>query len=485
VSDGRITGTTGEMLVGGQWRQARSGASFHVENPATGDVVGEVPDADPGDAADAVDAASAAFADWSGTAPRHRAEILRTAFDRLVARSEEFARVITMEMGKTLTESRAEVRYGAEFLRWYAEEAVRATGTSRFAPDGAALHLTLQQPVGPALLVTPWNFPLAMATRKIAPALAAGCTVVHKPAEETPLTALLFAQLLTEVGVPRGVVNVITTSRPGQVVARILGDGRIRKLSFTGSTEVGRALLAASAPGVLRTSMELGGNAPFIVFADADLSAAVDGAVAAKLRNGGQSCVAANRFIVDRKVAREFVAGFTERLHAQVVGPGQDPATTLGPVINVRQRDRAVRLVAEAVADGAEPVLLEEAEPGSAFLRPVLLNDVAPDARIARQEIFAPVAPVFLFDTEEEALRLASDTEAGLVGFVYSTNATRLLGAGTALECGMVGLNRGIVSDAAAPFGGMKHSGLGREGSELGLQEYLETKYLSFPVASG
>ncbi|MBN9112261.1 MAG: NAD-dependent succinate-semialdehyde dehydrogenase [Pseudonocardia sp.] len=471
-----------QLLVAGEWREPRTaGAPLVVTDPATGSTLAEIADAAPEDAVDAVDAAATAFGSWSRTAPRYRGEMLRAAYDLLMARAGEFASVITSEMGKPLAESRAEVAYGGEFLRWYAEEAVRATGTTRTAPDGTAFHTTIRQPVGPSLLITPWNFPLAMLTRKIAPALAAGCTVVVKPAEETPLTALLFADLLVEVGVPPGVVNVLTTSRPGQVVARMLDDRRIRKLSFTGSTEVGRRLLAASANGVLRTSMELGGNAPFIVFADADLDAAVDGAVVAKLRNGGQSCVAANRFIVDRRVGDEFVAAFADRLRAQVVGHGADPATTLGPMIDNRQRDRAAGLVRAAIADGATPVLSDDPEPGSAFLRPVLLTDVRTDSAVWREEVFAPVASVRLVDSEEEALRIASDTDAGLVGFAWSRDAARLTRAAHTLECGMVGLNRGLVSDASAPFGGMKQSGLGREGSDVGLHEYLETKYISHP----
>ncbi|MGD9990389.1 MAG: NAD-dependent succinate-semialdehyde dehydrogenase [Dehalococcoidia bacterium] len=473
------------LLIAGEWRETRARgvtSSLEVENPATSEVLATVVDAAPDDATDAVDAASAAFTSWARTSPRQRGELLRAAFELLTDRTEDFAAIITAEMGKPLAESRAEVRYGAEFLRWYSEEAVRATGTARTAPDGSSFHVTMRQPVGPSLLITPWNFPLAMATRKIAPALAAGCTVVLKPAEETPLTALLFCALLTEVGLPPGVVNVLTTSRPGQVVSRILDDPRIRKLSFTGSTQVGRVLLEASAKGILRTSMELGGNAPFLVFHDADLAAAVDGAVIAKLRNGGQSCVAANRFIVDRRIMGEFSAALTEKMHAQVVGPGCDPATTLGPMINVRQRDRAAALVDSAISDGAEPLLFDPVEPGSAFLSPVVLSDVKPGSSIAGQEIFAPVAAIYPFDSEEEAFRLASDTDAGLVGFAYSTDAARLSRAATSLECGMVGLNRGLVSDASAPFGGVKHSGLGREGSEAGLQEYLETKYVSYPI---
>jgi succinate-semialdehyde dehydrogenase/glutarate-semialdehyde dehydrogenase len=320
------------LLIDGTWREPRAAKEFDVEDPSTGTVIATVADAGPEDGDDLVDAAERAFANWSATAPRHRSEILRSAYEQLTARTEEFALLITLEMGKTLVESRAEVRYAADFLLWYAEEAVRAAGMSRFAPNGAALHLTLQQPVGPTLLITPWNFPLAMATRKIAPALAAGCTVILKPAEETPLTALLFADLLTQAQLPAGVVNVVTTTSPGDVVGRMLTDRRLRKLSFTGSTEVGRLLLAQAAPGILRTSMELGGNAPFLVFPDANIESAVDGAVVAKLRNGGQSCVAANRFLVHRSVADEFVSGLSERLQAQVVGCGTDPSTTLGPM---------------------------------------------------------------------------------------------------------------------------------------------------------
>jgi succinate-semialdehyde dehydrogenase/glutarate-semialdehyde dehydrogenase len=470
------------LLIGGAWREPRSSREFGVQDPATGGVIATVADAGAEDASDLVDAAATAFPDWSSTPPRRRSELLRSAYDQLIARTDEFALLITLEMGKPLAESRAEVRYAADFLLWYAEEAVRATGMSRDAPNGSALHLTLQQPVGPTLLVTPWNFPLAMATRKIGPALAAGCTVVLKPAEETPLTSLLFAELLNDVGVPPGVVNVVTTSSPAEVVERILSDGRIRKLSFTGSTQVGRLLLIKSASGILRTSMELGGNAPFLVFPDADLDAAIDGAMLAKLRNGGQSCVAANRFLVHRSVAADFVSGLGERLRAQVVGPGIDPSTTLGPMINARQRDRAARLVRAAIEDGAHPVIMREPEEGSAFLHPVLLTGVPHQSSVVQEEIFGPVAPVVVFDDEEEALRLASDTRAGLVGFVYSSTVDTLMRAARALECGMVGLNRGMVSDAAAPFGGVKQSGLGREGSEAGLLEYLETKYLSLPT---
>ncbi|TMQ95979.1 NAD-dependent succinate-semialdehyde dehydrogenase [Actinomadura soli] len=468
------------MLVGGEWREARGGASLPVLDPATGEVIAAVADASPEDAADVMDAAAAAFPQWSATSPRQRAALLHDAFLALQERAEEFAQLITLEMGKPLAESRAEVGYAADFLRWYAEEAVRVTGTFRTAPDGTARHLTLRQPVGPCLLVTPWNFPLAMITRKVAPALAAGCTVILKPAEETPLSALQFAHVLTEAGLPAGVVNVLNTSRPGPLVETILRDRRIRKLSFTGSTEVGRRLLESAAPGVLRASMELGGNAPFLVFDDADVDAAVEGAVAAKLRNGGQSCVAANRFIVADEVASRFVDGLAERLRDQVVGPGTDPRSTLGPLINERQRDRAVGLVDDAVSHGAAPVVhYGTAGPGDAFLKPVLLDRVPPAAEIAREEIFGPVAAVYRFSTEQEGLALANATESGLVGYVYTQDLNRTIRAVEAMECGMVGVNRGYVSDASAPFGGVKQSGLGREGSEIGIQEYLETKYAS------
>ncbi|WP_218825976.1 NAD-dependent succinate-semialdehyde dehydrogenase [Actinomadura mexicana] len=472
------------MLVGGEWREARAGASLPVFDPATGEVVAAVADARVEDAAEAVDAAAAAFPHWSATSPRRRAALLHDVFMAVHERAEEFAALITLEMGKPLAESRTEVAYAADFLRWYAEEAVRVTGTFRTAPDGSARHLTLSRPVGPCLLVTPWNFPLAMITRKVAPALAAGCTVVLKPAEETPLSALHFAHVMAEAGLPAGVVNVLSTSRPGPLVEAILRDRRIRKLSFTGSTGVGRRLLALAAPGVLRTSMELGGNAPFIVFDDADVDAAVDGAVAAKLRNGGQSCVAANRFIVADSVAPQFVDGLADRLRAQVVGPGADPRSTLGPLINGAQRDRAVGLVDDAMAHGADPVVhYGTAAPGDAFLKPVLLDRVAPSAKIARQEIFGPVATVCRFSTEQEGLALANDTESGLVGYVYTRDLDRAVRAIEAMECGMVGVNRGHISDASAPFGGVKQSGLGREGSEVGMQEYLETRYASISAA--
>ncbi|TYK51383.1 NAD-dependent succinate-semialdehyde dehydrogenase [Actinomadura decatromicini] len=472
-------------LIGGEWRKARSGATFPVHDPATGEVIATVADADPEDAADAMEAAAASFPRWSATPPKQRAALLHSAFLTLQERAEEFARLITLEMGKPLAESRAEVAYAADFLRWYAEEAVRVSGTFRTAPDGTARHLTLRQPVGPCLLVTPWNFPLAMITRKVGPALAAGCTVILKPAEETPLSALRFAHVLTEVGVPAGVVNVLNTSRPGPLVETFLRDRRIRKLSFTGSTEVGRELLEQAAPGVLRTSMELGGNAPFIVFDDADVDAAVEGAVAAKLRNGGQSCVAANRFVVADSVAARFVDGLAERLRGQVVGPGTDPRSTLGPMINEKQRNRAVGLVDDAVSHGAVPAVhYRTAGPGDAFLNPVLLDRVPSSARIAREEIFGPVATVYRFSTEQEGLALANATESGLVGYVYTRDLNRALRAVEAMECGMVGVNRGYVSDASAPFGGVKQSGLGREGSEVGIQEYLETKYASIDAGA-
>ncbi|WP_197016111.1 NAD-dependent succinate-semialdehyde dehydrogenase [Actinomadura viridis] len=468
------------MFVGGEWREARANASLPVLNPATGEVIATVADADVEDATDVLDAATAAFPHWSATSPRRRAALLHEAFMAVRDRAEEFATLITMEMGKPLAESRAEVNYAADFLRWYSEEAVRITGTFRTAPDGSSRHLTLSQPVGPCLLVTPWNFPLAMITRKVAPALAAGCTVILKPAEETPLSALKFAHVLAEAGLPAGVVNVLNTGRPGPVVEAILRDPRMRKLSFTGSTEVGRRLLTLAAPGVLRTSMELGGNAPFIVFRDADVDAAIEGAVAAKLRNGGQSCVAANRFIVADSIASEFIDGLAERLRAQIVGPGDDPRSTLGPLINERQRDRAVGLVDDAVSHGAEPVVHHDAAgPGDAFLKPVLLDRVPPSAEIARQEIFGPVATVYRFSNEQEGLALANATESGLAGYVYTRDLNRAIRAIEAMECGMVGVNRGHVSDASAPFGGAKQSGLGREGSEIGIQEYLETKYAS------
>jgi succinate-semialdehyde dehydrogenase/glutarate-semialdehyde dehydrogenase len=474
------------LFVAGQWRDAHSGATFPVIDPSTGEVLAHVADASPEDGAAALDAAAAAQASWAATAPRERGEILRRAFELVTARAEDFALVMTLEMGKPLAESRAEVAYGAEFLRWFSEEAPRISGRYATAPDGRNRLLVAKRPVGPSLLITPWNFPLAMATRKIAPALAAGCTSVLKPAALTPLTALLFAEVLREAGVPDGVVNVIPTTRAGAVTGPLITDPRLRKLSFTGSTEVGRRLIADAAHQVLRVSMELGGNAPFLVFEDADLDAAVEGALLAKLRNGGEACVAANRFHVHESVAEEFTARLIERMAGYVTDRGTEPASTLGPLVDESTRDKVAELVAGAVEDGARVALGGAVPSGRGYFYPAtVLVDVPQDARILREEIFGPVAPITTFRDEDEAVQLANASEYGLVCFAYTRDLKRALRLAERLETGMLGLNTGLVSNPAAPFGGVKQSGIGREGGFEGIDEYLETTYIgiSDPLA--
>ncbi|MCU1431265.1 MAG: Aldehyde Dehydrogenase [Actinotalea sp.] len=475
------------LLVAGEWRAASSGGTFAVHDPATGAELVEVADATAQDGLAALAAADEALPAWRAVAPRERSELLRSVFEQVIARTDEFAAVITAEGGKPLAESRAEVVYGAEYVRWYAEQAVRINGMARTAPSGANRQLVLHRGVGPALLITPWNFPLAMATRKIAPALAAGCTVVVKPAGLTPLTTALFAEVvraeLVARGLPAGVVNVVPTSSPGDLVEPLLQDPRLRKLSFTGSTEVGRVLLRGAAEGVLRTSMELGGNAPFLVFEDADVPAAVEGAVAAKMRNAGQTCVAANRFLVHESVAQEFAEGLTAAFARLVVGPGSAPGTTVGPLIEAKAVDRVEQVVAEAV-DGGARVRIGGDRPSSAdlpghFYNPTVLTGVDPGARAVREEIFGPVAPVVTFGTEDEAVELANSTEFGLVAYAYTRDVGRVFRVAERIESGMLGVNRGMVSDASAPFGGVKSSGLGREGGEAGIEEYLESMYVA------
>jgi succinate-semialdehyde dehydrogenase / glutarate-semialdehyde dehydrogenase len=472
--------TREDLFIGGEWRPAAGGARFDVLDPATGESIAAVADADLSDAAAAVDAAAAAGPGWAATPPRARGEILRRVFELMTARADDLAALITRENGKALTDARGEVTYAAEFFRWYAEEAVRATGSLATAPAGANRMLVTYQPVGVCVLITPWNFPAAMATRKIGPALAAGCTVILKPARDTPLTALAIAEILDEAGAPAGVVNVVPTRRSGPVVSAMLHDPRVRKLSFTGSTEVGRVLLKDAADQVLNTSMELGGNAPFLVFADADLGAAVDGAMIAKMRNGGEACTAANRFYVESSVAQEFSRRLAERMSAMRVGPGLEPDVTLGPLINDSAVEKVDELVQSALADGAT-ALVGGRRPDRAgcFYEPTVLVGVPPTAALLKEEIFGPVAPVVAFETEEEAVRLANDTEYGLVSYVYTGDLARGLRVSEALEAGMVGLNRGLVSDPAAPFGGVKQSGIGREGGHHGLLEYLESKYIA------
>ncbi|KZE33121.1 NAD-dependent succinate-semialdehyde dehydrogenase [Microbacterium sp. T32] len=476
-----------DLFVDGAWRASSNGDRFDVIDPSTGDVLTTVADAGIADGDAALAAAHRVQESWGRTAPRERAEILRRAFELVTARAEDFALAMTLEMGKPLAEARGEVAYGAEFLRWFSEEAPRISGRYSTAPDGRNRLLVVQRPVGPCLFITPWNFPLAMATRKIAPAIAAGCTMVLKPAALTPLTALLLTEVLREAGLPDGVLNVIPTTHAGAVTGPLVRDPRLRKLSFTGSTGVGQRLIADSAAQVLRVSMELGGNAPFLVFEDADLDAAVDGAVLAKMRNGGEACVAANRFLVHESVAAEFTRRFAERIGAFVPARGTDPTSTVGPLVDAATRDKVASLVDSAVAQGARVAVGGSPIPGPGyFYQPTVLVDVPADADILREEIFGPVAPVLTFRDEEEAIRLANDTEYGLVCFAYTRDLDRGLRLAERLETGMLGVNAGVVSNPAAPFGGVKQSGLGREGGAEGIHEYLETVYVGIadPFAS-
>ena len=467
------------LFIDGHWTDAADRSRFDVVDPARGAVLASVADARPEDGMSALAAAHAAQASWGRTAPRARAEILRRSFDLVTARADDLALAMTLEMGKPLAEAHGEVAYGAEFLRWFSEEAPRISGTFATAPDGGNRLLVTKRPVGPCLFITPWNFPLAMATRKIAPAIAAGCTMVLKPAELTPLTALLLTDILREAGLPKGVLNVIPTTDPGGVTGPLLKDDRLRKLSFTGSTPVGRRLIADSADQVLRISMELGGNAPFIVFEDADLPAAVEGALVAKLRNGGEACVAANRFLVHRSLVDDFGRALADRMGDYTLGRGTDPTSRLGPLINQAAVDKAFRLVEEALAAGARLTLGGDRVDGPGyFFAPTVLTDVPSTAAILHEEIFGPVASIVAFDTEEEAVRLANATPFGLVCFVYTRDLNRGLRMGELLETGMLGLNTGVVSNPAAPFGGVKQSGLGREGGREGIEEYLETCYV-------
>jgi succinate-semialdehyde dehydrogenase/glutarate-semialdehyde dehydrogenase len=475
-----------DLYIGGKPVPAEGGRRFDVVNPATGETINTVADAGVDDAIAAIDAAAAAGPAWAATAPRERAEILRRGFDLMMGSAEDLARLISLENGKALRDARGEVAYAAEFFRWYSEEAVRGAGSVMTAPSGANKILVLQQPVGICVLVTPWNFPAAMATRKIAPALAAGCTVVLKPASDTPLTALAMATILAEAGVPPGVVNVLPSRHSGEVVSAMLHDPRVRKLSFTGSTEVGRILLAEAADRVVNTSMELGGNAPFLVFADADLDAAIEGAMVAKMRNAGEACTAANRFYVEASVAAEFSRRLAERMSALVLGPGTEEGTDVGPLVNQDTVSKVDRLVRAAVIEGAH-TLVGGQRPGRPdgpdtegfYYEPTVLVNVQPGAAILREELFGPIAPIVTFEDETQALRYANTTEHGLVGYVYTGDLARGLRVSEALEFGMVGLNRGLVSDPAAPFGGSKQSGIGREGGHDGMLDYLESKYIA------
>jgi succinate-semialdehyde dehydrogenase/glutarate-semialdehyde dehydrogenase len=468
-----------QLLIGGRWVDAAGGETFEVLNPADEQVLTRVADGTPADGERALAAAAAAQQEWRATEPRARGEILRKAFELLTERADDFARLMTLEMGKTLAEAKGEVTYGAEFFRWFSEEAVRVHGRYAEAPLGGSRLITMKAPVGPTLMITPWNFPLAMGTRKIGPAIAAGCTMVVKPAHETPLTMLALAALLQEVGLPDGVLNVVTTTDSGGVCEPIIKDPRLRKLTFTGSTAVGKSLVAQASDQLLRVSMELGGNAPFLVFDDADLDAAVEGAMLAKMRNIGEACTSANRFLVHESVAQEFSSRLAERMGALTVGDGTHDGVDVGPLITEKARAGVHELVDEAVQSGAKALVGGSVPDGPGhFYPPTVLVDVPASARVFREEIFGPVAPVTTFGSEDEAIERANDTEYGLVAYVFTTHHARAIRVSEALEFGMVGLNTGIVSNPAAPFGGVKHSGFGREGGFEGIEEYLETKYV-------
>lgn len=469
-----------QLFVGGRFVPAENNATFPVADPATGKSLTDVADASPADALRALDEAVAVSSKWASTPARERGEILRAVFEKITERAEDVALLMTLEMGKALAESRAEVKYGAEFFRWFSEEAVRIGGRYTPAPAGNGRILVTKAPVGPCLAITPWNFPLAMGTRKIGPALAAGCTIIVKPASETPLTMLLLAQLMAEAGLPDGVLSVLPTSKSGEVTGPLIDDPRLCKLTFTGSTGVGKMLVEKSAKRLLRTSMELGGNAPFVVFDDADVDKAVEGAVLAKLRNGGEACTAANRFHVANAVREEFTTKLTEKMATFTMGPGTDPETKLGPLINQNQLDTVAELVADAVDAGAKVRLGGEAPGGEGYFYPAtVLADVPASARILKEEVFGPVAAITGFDTEAEGIAAANDTEFGLAAYIFTRDLDRALRVSDALESGMIGVNRGVISDAAAPFGGVKESGFGREGGTEGIEEYLNTKYIA------
>jgi len=467
-----------QLYIDGRWVDGAGGETLAVEDPSTGETIAEVADATPDDALAALSAADSKQAEWRDHPPRERGEILRRAFEAMSERADELALLMTLEMGKPIAESKAEVNYAAEFFRWFSEEAVRIAGRYQVAPTGKGRLLVMKQPVGPSYLITPWNFPAAMATRKIGPAIAAGCTMVLKPASKTPLSALAVTQILEQAGLPEGVLNVITSSSSSSVSEPLINDFRLRKLSFTGSTEVGRKLVEQSASQLLRVSMELGGNAPFLVFDDADLDAAVEGAMIAKMRNIGEACTAANRFHVAESVQERFTERLAERMGSLKVGRGTDEGVEVGPLIDADQRGKVEELVEDALERGARPIVGGKRLDGSGyFYEPTVLSDIPDDARLLKEEIFGPVAPIKPFSNEEEAIRWANDTEYGLVAYVYTRDLGRAFRVMEGLEYGMVGLNQGMVSNPAAPFGGVKHSGFGREGGQEGIEEYLETKY--------
>ncbi len=467
------------LLINGEWRDAASGETFEVENPATGETLATLASASSDDAMAALDAACAVKDEWARTSPRERSNILRRAFDLVTERKDEFAALMTLEMGKPLAEAYGEVTYGAEYLRWFSEEAVRDYGATLPAPEGTIQMVTRRKPVGPCLLITPWNFPLAMATRKVGPAVAAGCTMVLKPAKLTPLTSQYFAQTMIEAGLPAGVLNVVSGTSASAISEPLMADSRLRKVSFTGSTPVGKTLLKAAADNVLRTSMELGGNAPFIVFEDADLDQAVEGAMGAKMRNIGEACTAANRFIVHESVADEFAKKFAAKIGELKLGNGLDEGVTCGPLVEKKALENVTALVDDAVEKGATALIGGKPGEGEGyFYAPTVLTNVSRDARVAQEEIFGPVAPILTFSTEAEAIEIANDTEFGLASYVYTENSDRMWRLADGLEFGLMGYNAGVISNAAAPFGGVKQSGMGREGGAEGIAEYTSLQYI-------
>ena len=469
-----------QLLIAGQWRDASEGGKLPVEDPSTGESLAEVADGTPEDAKAALSAAHEAQEEWAATPPNTRSEILQKAFEMLGERADDLALLMTLEMGKTLAESKGEITYASEFLRWYAGEALRIDGYYKVAGNGSGRVLVMRQPIGPCLMITPWNFPTAMGTRKIAPAIAAGCTMVVKPARQTPLSMLALAEILGECGLPDGVLNVLTSSSSGGTMGPLIEDPRARKLSFTGSTEVGRSLIEQSAGQVLKLSMELGGNAPFLIFEDADIDAAVEGAMIAKMRNVGEACTSANRFHVADSVAGEFAEKLAERMGAMKVGRGTEDGVEVGPLIDDDQRAMVAELVDDATGKGATALVGGKRVDGKGyFYEPTVLSDVSDDANLLKEEIFGPVAPVKGFASEDEAVAAANDTEFGLVSYVYTNDLKRALRVCESLETGMIGLNQGLVSNAGAPFGGVKQSGVGREGGKEGIAEYLETKYVA------
>ncbi|MER0101829.1 NAD-dependent succinate-semialdehyde dehydrogenase [Corynebacterium sp. KPL2734] len=468
-----------QLLIGGEWRDSTSGETFDVENPATGEKLATLSSANSDDAIAALDAACAVQDEWARTTPRERAEILRRAFDLVQERADEFAALMTLEMGKPFAEAKGEVTYGGEFLRWFSEETVRDYGRAATVPEGTLRMITRRKPVGPCLLITPWNFPLAMATRKVAPAVAAGCTMVLKPAKLTPLTAQYFAQTMIDAGLPKGVLNVVAGKSASAISEPLLADDRLRKLSFTGSTPVGRTLLKGAADNVLRTSMELGGNAPFIVFEDADIDQAVQGAMGAKMRNIGEACTAANRFLVHESVAEEFSEKLVAEFEKLNLGNGMDEGVTCGPLVESKALESIAALVDDAAEKGATIATGGKRGDGAGyFYEPTVITNVSRETRVAQEEIFGPVAPIITFSTEEEALEIANDTEYGLASYVFTENSDRLWRIADGLEFGLMGFNAGVISNAAAPFGGVKQSGMGREGGAEGIEEYTSVQYL-------